>query len=58
MADEYRRAPRKLDARRRNLLGALLVVVLAFAAGAVAGALASPQPWQSETYTVPGQGSP
>jgi ferric-dicitrate binding protein FerR (iron transport regulator) len=64
MAEGRRREHLRRNARRRDRLGALAVVVLACVAGVVAGVLASPQPWQFENRpgtpvtSAPGQGSP
>jgi len=49
MAETRQRAREQRQARTRDRIGALLVVLLAAVAGLVAGHLASPQQWEHQT---------
>jgi hypothetical protein len=49
MAETRQRAREQRQARTRDRVGSLLVILLAAVAGLVAGHLASPQPWEHQT---------
>ena len=53
MADTRQGERERRDARTRDRLGALLVVLLAIVAGLVAAYFATPKPWQHQTVTAP-----